>query len=605
MERSIRHHFKLAVATVLMAAACLFVGFSSAAYAADAPDIDGDLSEWSAVAHQSSTDPDVSYWQIAKDADGNVYLAISGTAQSQWVDWQWSKSIGATIKGDDRQNTALAGLGGSSHRNSWDPPLIGTYKQVNDANGNNAGPMYVEVKIDKKSFDGDSNYSLKFAGTTVKASDIPSFKAASSKPSGSTSTSSSSASGSSSSSASSSSSSASSSSSSSASAKYSGITIDGNFNDWDGVKKVETQDPNKEHHQNLAAEAMVFDGDYVYLYVEEGKGGDASGAGTHSNGQFAITTDLGHELMIQLHNDHNGKSSVTAGTEEVKSKHVGRKWEIAVPKSMLPAYQKTLSFGLYQQDPTVKDVANLDASDKGNAGTFSGIVYDGDYSDWTAYPHTQIQYATAGTQEHVTDAEGALYSNGDMLYTHVKTNMPQHLQEKGSEFLWSVTYDFGDGRLLYPSYAEVDADGTIHWYSGGETLSPGKHELYIFDTSCWHNSTNINNLTSGDRNYGKITVTVDEKGKVDEMESEMDLTQVAKKFNCDAGDFKTIKAQFGRLGQEWLSCAGTSTNPLLGTGIAVGSVAAAVGGYGAYRRRKSGTAAGAAADGGATPTAQA
>lgn len=575
------------------------------AWAAAAPAVDGDLSEWSGIAQQASTDQDVSYWQIAKDADGNVYLALSGTAITQWVDWQW-KTLVVTVNGSSK-TTQFAHLpygGGSS-----DDLTKGSFVQKNLANGNSPGPIYVEVELDSSSFGGSDDYSVTFAGTTVAAADIPVFGGSSAgDDSGSTNTTDPSQSGDAgettnpttpdetSNTGNTTDQPSNTGNASGGAATYNGITIDGNFSDWDAIQKTDAIDPNPEHPQNLAAAALVFDHDYAYIYVQEGPGGSAAGAGTHSNGQFSITTDLGtgNELLIQLHDDHQGNSSVTAGDQTVESRHVGAQWEIAVPKSMLPHYQKTINFGLYQQQPIISNVANLDTGDPGNAGDFNGIRYDGDFSDWTAYPHTRIQYATAGTQEHVTDASGALYSDGSTLFTHVRTTMPEHLKESGGEFLWSVTYNFGDNRILYPTFAEVDGDGTMHWYSGGATLPEGTHELYIFATDGWHNSTNINNLSAGDTNYGKVTVKVDKAGQVDEMESEIDLATVAKHFQCDTHDFKTIKAQFGRLGQEWIETAGTSTAPWLGTGIAIASVVAALGIAYGIRRRRAGAAKGAA-----------
>lgn len=75
---------------------------------------------------------------------------------------------------------------------------------------------------------------------------------------------------------------------------YNGIVIDGEFADWDAVKKYDA------HNECISKTAMMFDGDYVYVYVKDGTGGDASGAGTHSNGRYSITTDLGYELVFSL-----------------------------------------------------------------------------------------------------------------------------------------------------------------------------------------------------------------------------------------------------------------------------------------------------------------
>ena len=39
------------------------------------------------------------------------------------------------------------------------------------------------------------------------------------------------------------------------------------------------------------------------------------------------------------------------GVENAECIHVGKQWEIAIPKADLPAYNNTLSFGLYLTDP--------------------------------------------------------------------------------------------------------------------------------------------------------------------------------------------------------------------------------------------------------------
>ena len=112
---------------------------------------------------------------------------------------------------------------------------------------------------------------------------------------------------------------------------------------------------------------MMFDGDYVYVYVKDGTGGDASGAGTHSNGRYSITTDLGYELVFQL----DSKGYVN-GVDGVDCRHGGNQWEIAVPKSALPAYNKTISFGLYRSEPFISGTANI--KDEGSSD--DKIIYD-------------------------------------------------------------------------------------------------------------------------------------------------------------------------------------------------------------------------------------
>ena len=330
---------------------------------------------------------------------------------------------------------------------------------------------------------------------------------------------------------------------------YQGISIDGSFSDWDAVgKNQNTGDA------ALKSVAMVFDGDYVYLYIEET--GDATNAGSHGNGMYAITTDLGRTTKIQL-----VKPEKVNGVNGAAARHVGSKWEISIPKSELAAYRETISFGLYLSDPIIKNVSNLDGSKgPGSEETeSSGIVYDGLFGDWANYPHTIIQYATAGSSDMEVDAEGALYSSGFTLYGHVVTTMSAHLQEAGGEFTQAVTIQFNEnwGQTIYLRFVTVDESGNINWSPQRSGLAEGKYEFYITSTDAWGISTNINQLNPADTMYGKMTISIG--STKDEMEYYIDLEKVAHKFNCDIEDFKFIGAQYGRLGQQWITTAGAST----------------------------------------------
>ena len=167
--------------------------------------------------------------------------------------------------------------------------------------------------------------------------------------------------------------------------------------------------------------------------------------------------------------------------------HVGRQWEIAVPKDKLPIYNKTISFGLYLSEPFVKDVANLkdDGSNDSSDGNYD-IAYDGLYGDWNKYPHTTIQYATPGTHEHVADASAAIYCDGTQLFGHVETPMQAHLTEAGGELTQAITIKFNDNwsQVFYPRMETVDSDGNINWNSQKGGLSEGTYEFYIFFNRC-------------------------------------------------------------------------------------------------------------------------
>ncbi len=382
---------------------------------------------------------------------------------------------------------------------------------------------------------------------------------------------------------------------------YNGIAIDGDFSDWDAVKKYDVSDDtdawgNKKTWDTVNEVAMVWDGDYVYLYFESNNDdpGAVTGAGPYSNGQFAITTDLGNQTLIQLQRGPqvagvDGAKVAVNNYDWAKTPH---KWEVAIPASALGKYKETISFGMYQATPTITDVADLQGS---KGGDFNGIVYDGYYDDWDYYPHTTIEYATAGTQDHVVDSRGALYADSSQqkLFGHVETTMPAHLNEDGGEFTSAVSIRVNgdDDLMLTPRFIAVAADGTIDWNPQLSGLANGTYEFYLTSSTVNGTSKNINDLQADDVIYGKAMITIAD-GK-DEMEWEIDIPTLAANLHSgwgqskdtvsiDPNDIKVFEAQYGRLGQQWVKTAGTSTLPAMGIGLCLATVA----GVYAYRRCK-------------------
>lgn len=499
--------------------------------------VDGDLSDWVNVPGYSDPKGDYSQWKVALDEDGNLYFGAFYTASTEWDAPDWKGLLGITQNG----NTTNIQFGSIQ----YSIPGV-EYVVNNTANGNSAGPCYVEIKI-PASYLTDPNFVIDFNGDGVPASAIPVVNGVEPAPP--------------------------------ADAVYEGIVIDGEFGDWDAV----TKHPAAEPHGWLDSAALVFDGDMVYIYIKEAPGCDASNCGTHQNGQYAIVTDLNKTLLVQLNQD-----GTVSGINGATASHVGSQWEIAIPASALPEYLESISFGLYQLRPFfVEGVVNLDGS---TGGSFDGIVYDGNYRDWDYYPHTLIQYDTAGIQEHVVDGEGALWSSDATLYGHVVTEHPDHLEEGGGEFAYAVSITFNGNRdydpnsNFYPRLVAVDGNGNINW-NPTFPLGKGTYEFYLASTDTWATSTNINDLHEPDQLYGRMIMTIgDDK---DECEFIVDLKLLAEKFGCDASDFKLIEAQFGRIGQEWISTAGSSSGAWLGIGLSVAAVGAVL--Y--WRKKRSGTAA--------------
>ena len=525
----------------LLALGLLTMPHAWAAQAAGKITVDGDDRDWAAVegvALNAGNGYTLTGWKAAKDQDGTVYLCITGTANQYNVgNLQWESLF---INGNWNQLAAL-----------YQQPGV-TYAVGCDASGTTYGPFVLELSIPADLLP-DSDYQLTFAGTSIPSSSIPELDGVEipdKEP------------------------------------VYEGITIDGSFSDWDAVVKTDGPGCTNDAHPNcVESSAMVFDGDYVYLYIKEKPGMNAAGAGSHSNGKFAITTDLGRTMLVDL--ESNG---TVAGISGAQCAHTGTQWEIAIPASALPQFRQSLSFGLYQNEPVITGVQNLDGSG-GNTGSFTGITIDGSYRDWDSYPHTLIEYATAGTQSQVPDGEFALYSEDGMLYGHTVTEYEPHMTG-GYDLAHAISFAFNGDREykdlpekggFYPVLVEVDSAGNISYADVGN-LSNGTHEFYLMDTRSWHKSTNINDLQGDDRIFGRMLITV-EDGR-EQCEYEIDLKEVAAYIGCKAEDFDLIEVQFGRIGQQWTSCAGTSTGPVLGVALCL----AAVGGVWLLQKRKEKTA---------------
>lgn len=367
-------------------------------------------------------------------------------------------------------------------------------------------------------------------------------------------------------------------------ARYEGITIDGDFSDWDAVAKTPVN-----RGGTLSEVAMVWDGDYVYLYFKENaqNWNAITWDGAYSNGQFAITTDMGRSVLVRLSHRNNSEpcvNGVDGARVAVDSTAWGQdsyQWEVSIPSSELPKYKQTISFGLYQGETFIQNVANLQGDPDADNKNFSGITYDGLYGDWDYYPHVLLNYATPGTQEKVVDADGAMYASDGKLYAHVVTNMPQHLQEAGGEFTYAVTIRVNKDKDFAPRFVTVDAAGNINYNPQLSGLAYGTYEYCIIDRGYGGTAKTEAELQADGDLYGHMYVTV--SPSEDNMEYEVDLTTLAAKFGMEPDNIETLHGQWGRIGQQWVTTAGTPTGAGMGLFLCLSTTGIA---YLAQRKRK-------------------
>ena len=358
---------------------------------------------------------------------------------------------------------------------------------------------------------------------------------------------------------------------------YYGITIDGDFYDWDSVVKAEGVSP------EVNACAVVWDGDYLYLYMNEAQQNSASWSGPRYNGNFVIRTDLEEVMIVSF--DNNGaagnKISVTIpstnttlttdnGGIDVAFNEGYSTWgqptltEIAIPTSAIPDYLNTLSFGYYLGDTFISDIANLnpDPTHDNTPNDGSSIVIDGDYRDWHNYPVTTIQYETAGTEHNYADAKGAIYSRDGIAYVYGVTNNfrdPNHWAY-GNQFL-EVTLFLGDQATKMVAVL-INPDGTLDWDASkqGRTYEEGTYHFALFEQSGSAATTSLDNIAEGDIYYGDMYMTVGPYQ--DRTEFWFDVGTVAEHLGVDPSDAGIVKVKFHRIGREMLETSGISTGPV-------------------------------------------
>ena len=387
--------------------------------------------------------------------------------------------------------------------------------------------------------------------------------------------------------------------------QYQGITIDGNFSDWDSVVKYDFSGrPNS--HVNYGA--LVWDGDYIYIYLEEERAHSSTWSGPNNNGNFVIKLKNGIDVVVSITDkgQQNGNkvsvSNTNTGTvlttenggiqfaydKDYYTEGRTSLMEIAIPASILPENTQSISFGYYLDDPVIKNVANPHPTGgqggEGEENDGSKIKIDGYYSDWLNFPHQTIEYDTQGAHHNFADAHGAIYQkSAKTVYVHAKTNdfmegPPDYYG--GNQFL-EITVSLA-GRETKMVACLVDENGNINWNSSenDKHYAKGKYKFALFEQSGWHQTTNMNNIHPNDTFYGYQYLEVGDR--VDETEFSIDTKALAKHLGLNLTQSAELKVLFHRVGREPLIASGISTGPvftLVLTTVAAGS-------YYVFTRRK-------------------
>lgn len=353
------------------------------------------------------------------------------------------------------------------------------------------------------------------------------------------------------------------------------IAVDGDFSDWDTVAKTTIGD------DRLNSVAFIFDGDYMYVYVDACESWTAYMAGEQYNGKYTVTTDLGYQMIFQLQAENNVPVvSGVAGAEVACSDLTYGKdsycYEIAIPVSQLPTYIDTVSFGFYLEEPVITDVQNQQQVEE-KPDVQESINCDGAFDDWTYYPHPVIYYGTSDEGETYVEGQAAMYTDGSTVHAHVYSAMQTHVENNGKDLVSGLTLTVNsteaseDGENMFiPQLVTLNSDGTINYNPDFSNLSDGVHEFYIIDMQGWKDegvgldywSDPNTYWYGGNALYGKAYISV-QPSKC-EMELELDVDTLANKFDMEADQMKMYSAQFAAIGSQQVSCAGASSGPWFG-----------------------------------------
>lgn len=363
------------------------------------------------------------------------------------------------------------------------------------------------------------------------------------------------------------------------------IVVDGDFSDWGGYDLAYV------NAKGMSMASMTCDGTNLYLRIVED--GSMDNRFQWNSGAITILSDMGKVLNLKTEVAGTGEDATLTfiGIEGAygecgKSEGVYN-WEMIIPLSEVwdgITHVSEISMALStSQDKPIITIPNPsyvgeeggDGGD-GDLDVGTGMVIDGYYKDWDTIPHTDL---THGGNEKANNHIGAVTMEEDGIYVHYKLGKLYGKPIKLDYMEFMIDNEKYDLRVL-----PVDANGNI--IKGNANLEEGIHTNFGVFIS---NNRDINNANVG----GLVALTVygnprTEKTPGDEVEFSISYDKLEEITGLKPSEIRHIKIKNDSIGNQWITCAGTSSGPWLGIII---SVAAAAGLYyilAGKKRRKEG-----------------
>lgn len=354
------------------------------------------------------------------------------------------------------------------------------------------------------------------------------------------------------------------------------IVVDGDFSDWNGYDLVYV------NTNGMNMISMTCDGTNLYIRVIEDGSYDFSFPWQET--ALGITSNMGKALWLspKLSGENENASLTFRGVEGAYGK-CGRQdgvynWEISIPLTEIwPDITRVSELNLMSRQNTTEPiitVSNPSYVDReegdGDLGVSSGITIDGYYEDWSNIPHTEL---TFGESDKANNHIGAIYLGEDGIYVHYKLNrlFTSHIRVdymevkiNGNRYLLKV--------LPVDDSGNYDANRANQIQSLGEGIYTD-YGVFLCDVP---NAPDYNNNMNG---QAAITIYANprtEQTLGDEVEFSLSYDRLEELTGIKQSEIRKVELYNPHLGNQWITCVGTSSGPLVGVGI---SIVAAVGLY--------------------------